>query len=104
MPEQIVIAPSAIEAAGLELHTAASMFERIIDTLAKSAFSNGSETWGNDSYGHQFADGSNGYISSRDNLVRGGRDMAETITQFGTGMIDASMKMTGTEFGNAAAF
>lgn len=104
MPGKLIITPSDVRAGGNELLTAKAAFETILNTLSTTVGANGAETWGDDSYGKQFADGKNGYIGSRSNLLKGGHDMSETIGEFGTGLIDASNTATKTEYGNTSAF
>ncbi|MGC4994602.1 hypothetical protein [Nocardia salmonicida] len=104
MPETIIITPSNVRAGGNELLAAKTAFDAILNTLATTVESNGSETWGDDSYGKQFADGDTGYRSSRSNLLSGGRDMAETVGEFGTGLVSASNKADTTEFHSTSAF
>lgn len=104
MAEKLIVTPSAVRAGGNELLAAQAAFETIMRTLSTSVGSNGSETWGTDSYGKQFAEGTNGYYSSRGNLLKGGSDMSDTLREFGTGLIDASNTAVKTESGNTSAF
>ncbi|MRH89360.1 hypothetical protein GFY24_18220 [Nocardia sp. SYP-A9097] len=104
MTERIIITPSDVRAGGDELLTAEAAFETIMAKLSSAIGANGSETWGEDSYGRQFADGKSGYYNSRSNLLKGGRDMSAALRQFGTGLIDASNSAKKTEFGNATSF
>lgn len=104
MAETIVISPGEVRAGGNELLAAKADLDAVLATLRTVVAANGTETWGDDSYGRQFADGKTGYRSSRTNLLDGVREFATTIGEFGTGLIGAADRTERTETGNTARF
>ncbi|MEV6391249.1 hypothetical protein [Nocardia xishanensis] len=104
MSVTIIVSPAAVRAGGTELIAAKTAFETTMDILSQAIGSYGTETWGKDSYGKEFADGENGYRSSRNNLLGGGREMVETVDDFGNGLIRAANTSESADFGNSSAF
>jgi len=68
---------------------------RVGDVLAnlKRTLTAKGNPFGNDSYGHKFTEGANGYDTSSKNLLSGGDNMTKSLDEFGSGMDDAAKKM-----------
>ncbi|WP_157762212.1 hypothetical protein [Nocardia yamanashiensis] len=77
--------------------------EKIMDTLEASTSGRG-EPWGNDTLGKGFADGPQGYIASRTNMIEGGGNMAGTFGNFSKGQADSAAKLQRMEDGNRDSF
>ncbi|GAB2562191.1 hypothetical protein [Nocardia heshunensis] len=60
--------------------------------------------WGNDSLGNQFANGDQGYLASKDNIVKGATNMAGTFANFSKSQKDSADKLEATEEANRQAF
>ncbi|MFI6172433.1 hypothetical protein ACIBCN_37035 [Nocardia sp. NPDC051052] len=111
MTQSIIVNPSDVRAAGQELLDMSSgtpggavSFHAIMRELTDAVGGAGTETWGDDSFGKQFAEGANGYRASRSNLLKGGNDMLETLEDFGTGLTTAANSMSNGESGNVDNF
>ncbi|CAM4526387.1 hypothetical protein NONI108955_43605 [Nocardia ninae] len=104
MAETIIVDPAHVRAGGTELIAAKAAFETTMNTLSEAIGSHGPETWGKDSYGKEFADGEKGYRSSRNNLLSGGREMVQTVEEFGNGLIRAANSSESADVGNSTAF
>ncbi|MEU7145836.1 hypothetical protein ABZ942_40785 [Nocardia sp. NPDC046473] len=111
MTESIIINPSDVRAAGQELLDLSSSsaggpvsFHTIMRELIDAVGGAGAETWGDDSFGKQFAEGANGYRASRSNLLKGGNDMLTTLQDFGTGLTTAANNTSNGESGNVNNF
>lgn len=79
--------------------------EAVVNTLVANIGARG-EPWGGseDTLGKGFAEGKNGYKSSRDNLVTGGRNVAATFANISKGQSDGARKLQGMEDGNRDGF
>lgn len=77
--------------------------EKVVDTLVSSADGRGAP-WGDDTLGAGFADGENGYLKSRENIVTGANNMAGTFGNFSKGQKDALETLTAMDDGNAETF
>jgi uncharacterized protein YukE len=92
-----------------QLRTAASDCEgihgKILDTLntLKSAINAKQTPWGNDSFGHKFADGDKGYIAVSQNLLDGMNDLATTFDSFASGQRQAADSLSDADTGNASS-
>jgi hypothetical protein len=107
MADGIIITPGDLYSAGRQVLEAQTQLQAIVDTLSNGVNQYGVETWGNDSYGRNFADDSNGnpgYVSSRTNLLSGGNNMATAIGEFGTGMTTAANNASTGEDNSASSF
>ncbi|MGV9614049.1 hypothetical protein [Nocardia xishanensis] len=104
MSETIIVTPDDVRAGGTQLIAAKTAFETTVNILSEAIGSYGTETWGKDSYGKEFADGENGYRSSRNNLLSGGREMVQTVEDFGNGLIQVANTSESADFGNSSAF
>ena len=107
MADEIIITPGDLSSAGRQVLDAQTQLQTIVNTLSNGVSRYGEETWGNDSYGRDFADdskGNPGYISSRTNLLKGGSDMATAIGEFGTGMTTAASNASTGEDNSSSSF
>jgi hypothetical protein len=95
--DKVQVNPDQLTKAGNKMLAVQQKMNNIITTLDNAVGEAGTETWGNDSFGKGFADGDNGYIASRKQLISGGHDMATSLTQFGNGMIDAAHTMSAAD-------
>ncbi|MCX4093064.1 hypothetical protein [Nocardia sp. alder85J] len=98
----IVVYPGKLADAGRQLSgsgsaTAQGQLAAIVGDLTTALHNYGSQTWGDDSYGKKFADGKEGYVAARDDLLSGGSDMASVIGSVGRTLIDAAGNFTGNE-------
>ncbi|BDT94282.1 MULTISPECIES: hypothetical protein [Nocardia] len=74
----------------------------IIDRLSTSIAARGN-CWGNDTIGRNFAngpDGSGGYTTTRDNLIKGARNVAGTFENFSEGQTETADLLRDMEHGN----
>lgn len=60
--------------------------------------------WGNDSLGSQFANGSNGYLASKGNMIEGVRNMAGTFDNFSTSQAQSAAYLSSQDQQNADQF
>ncbi|MBL1075209.1 hypothetical protein JK358_12480 [Nocardia sp. 2] len=60
--------------------------------------------WGDDTLGNNFSNGPEGYLASRDNMVRGARNMAGTFGNVADGQADALELLSRMDGGNAGAY
>ncbi|QIS02311.1 hypothetical protein F5X71_08220 [Nocardia brasiliensis] len=104
MSEKIIVDPAEVRSGGTELLAAKAAFENTMHTLAAAIDGYGPETWGRDSYGREFAEGEQGYRSSRNNLLSGGRQMVRTVEDFGSGLIRAANAAESADFGSSDTF
>ncbi|WP_019929536.1 hypothetical protein [Nocardia sp. BMG111209] len=98
----IVVYPDRLADAGRRLSgggsgSAQGELAAIVGELTTRLHDYGPQTWGTDSYGRQFADGRDGYVAARDNLLTGGTQMATAIGSIGRGLIDAAGNFTANE-------
>ncbi|MFE3188748.1 hypothetical protein ACFXHA_07035 [Nocardia sp. NPDC059240] len=75
----------------------------VVDQFTSAADALG-EPWGNDSLGKQFADGEQGYLASRKNIVEGATNMAGTFGNFSKGQQDSAAQLEQMERDNADGF
>ncbi|MEU2103158.1 hypothetical protein [Nocardia sp. NPDC019255] len=71
----------------------------IIDRLSASIAARGN-CWGNDTIGRNFANGSGGYTTTRDNLIKGARNVAGTFQNFSEGQTKTANLLRDMEHGN----
>jgi hypothetical protein len=98
----IVVYPDQLADAGRTLGgggtgTAQGELDAIVGELTTTLHNYGPQTWGDDTYGKQFADGREGYVAARDNLLSGGTDMATVIGSIGRSLIAAAGNFTSNE-------
>ncbi|MQY24986.1 hypothetical protein [Nocardia aurantia] len=98
----IVVYPDRLADAGRRLSgsgtgSAQGELAAIVGDLTTRLDNYGSQTWGDDSYGKKFADGHDGYLAARDNLLTGGTEMAAAIGSVGRGLIAAAGNFTDNE-------
>lgn len=60
--------------------------------------------WGNDSLGSQFANGANGYLNSKGNMIEGAQNMAGTFDNFSTSMAQSAAYLSSQDQQNADQF
>jgi hypothetical protein len=92
--DKVQVNPDQLTKAGNNMLAVQQKMNNIITALDNAVGKAGAETWGNDRFGNGFADGGNGYIASRKQLLSGGHEMAASLQQFGQGMIDAAKTLS----------
>ncbi|WP_156959805.1 hypothetical protein [Nocardia sp. BMG51109] len=97
MAERVEIDPSKLGLAGESMLSIKDKMAAIFAKLNDEVGSAGEETWGDDKFGKGFAEGEEGYIESRKQLLGGGGDMVKTIGEFGQGMIDGAAEIRNTD-------
>lgn len=92
------------------LHTAAGKtgkvrdgIENVVDTLVTNSAGRG-EPWGSDTLGAGFAEGDNGYLKSRNNILDGADNMAGTFGNFSKGQTDSAELLSRMDQGNGDSF
>ncbi|MEC3955055.1 hypothetical protein VMT65_18585 [Nocardia sp. CDC153] len=75
----------------------------VVDALVSRTEALG-EPWGGDSLGSQFANGEQGYLASKKNIVDGTKNMAGTFGNFSKSQQDSADELEKTEQANAEAF
>ncbi|MVU78986.1 hypothetical protein GPX89_17250 [Nocardia sp. ET3-3] len=75
----------------------------VVDTFESSADGLG-EPWGSDSLGKQFAEGAQGYLASKKNIVDGAKNMAGTFANFSKSQHDSAVELEKKEKENADQF
>ncbi|MGV9663643.1 hypothetical protein ACWDUL_25885 [Nocardia niigatensis] len=75
----------------------------VVDTFTASADGRG-EPWGNDSLGRQFANGEQGYLASKKNMIEGARNMAGTFANFSKSQKDSADELERQEQANRESF
>ncbi|MET8422600.1 hypothetical protein [Nocardia sp. NPDC004860] len=60
--------------------------------------------WGNDSLGSQFANGDQGYLASKKNILEGASNMAGTFANFSKSQKDSADELERTEEANREGF
>ncbi|MFI1915027.1 hypothetical protein [Nocardia sp. NPDC020380] len=75
----------------------------VVNTFESSADGLG-QPWGTDSLGSQFANGAQGYLASKQNILDGAKNMAGTFGNFSSSQHDSAVKLEQTEQANADAF
>ncbi|MEV6095116.1 hypothetical protein [Nocardia sp. NPDC051981] len=75
----------------------------VVDDLESRSAALG-QPWGTDSLGSQFANGAQGYLASKKNIVEGATNMAGTFGNFSKGQLDSAAELEKTEQANADAF
>ncbi|GAB2532403.1 hypothetical protein [Nocardia heshunensis] len=87
----------------------AAIEQKITTALAtlKAHLDSRNSPWGNDNYGHKFADDADskpGYLTMRDNLLKGTQSMADTFAGFTKGQKSAADSLGQTDTGSATTF
>ncbi|WP_067574569.1 hypothetical protein [Nocardia acidivorans] len=77
--------------------------EQIVDTLVTTANGRG-EPWGDDTLGAGFANGDNGYLKSRNNILDGADNMAGTFGNFSKGQTESADYLAAMDHGNGDGF
>ena len=103
----IVVDPDALTAAGREMYGLRDTVNGILENLT-TTIANLGQPWGNDSYGNQFASGSQGYLASRDDLIDSASGAlpttASSLEYLGDDMVQASEAFGGTDDSAAGYF
>ncbi|MBY8855238.1 hypothetical protein K7711_01970 [Nocardia sp. CA2R105] len=73
-------------------------------TTLQSALAARGEPWGDDSLGHQFADGDKGYLTAKSNMITGAGQFEKTFDSYSTGQTQSADKIETTEHGTAAVY
>ncbi|MEC3955050.1 hypothetical protein VMT65_18560 [Nocardia sp. CDC153] len=60
--------------------------------------------WGNDSLGRQFANGDQGYLASKKNIIEGATNMAGTFGNFSTSQQESADKLGSMDQANGEGF
>ncbi|MFI5780704.1 hypothetical protein [Nocardia sp. NPDC051570] len=90
MTQPIEVDPTKLENAGHHMLSVRDKMDGIVGKLKSSVGAAGTETWGNDKFGKGFADGDDGYLESRTELLSGADETVKSLQQFGQGMIDGA--------------
>ncbi|MFF0609134.1 hypothetical protein ACFYUD_10740 [Nocardia tengchongensis] len=77
--------------------------EKVVSTLVSAADSRGTP-WGNDTLGSNFAEGDQGYLASRKNIVEGAGNMAGTFGNFSDGQLKAAEELKKMDHDNGDGF
>lgn len=77
--------------------------QQVVNTLVSSAEARG-DCWGDDSMGNQFANGKNGYLASKTNILDGANNMAGTFANFSQGQTDSANQLAAMDHTNATGF
>ncbi len=89
-----------------QLRTAAADCDRIHGaindalTQLQSVLNAKGKPWGDDSFGHKFANGDKGYIAVSQNLLSGIGDLAGTFGSFASGQRQAADELSAADTGN----
>ncbi|OJF78356.1 hypothetical protein NS14008_02880 [Nocardia seriolae] len=75
----------------------------VVDRLASATAALG-DPWGSDSLGNQFANGAQGYLARKKNIVEGATNMAGTFANFSKSQHDSAVELEKIEKENADAF
>ncbi|MTE11534.1 hypothetical protein [Nocardia aurantiaca] len=75
----------------------------VVNTFTAQADSLGTP-WGNDSLGNQFANGDQGYLASKKNILEGASNMAGTFANFSQSQKDSADELERTEEANRQGF
>ncbi|MQY23169.1 WXG100 family type VII secretion target [Nocardia macrotermitis] len=75
----------------------------VITTL-QSALAGRGQPWGDDSLGHQFADGEKGYLTAKQNMITGAGQFEKTFDSYSSGQSQSADKIETTEHGTAAVY
>ncbi|MGV9678510.1 hypothetical protein ACWDSJ_24790 [Nocardia sp. NPDC003482] len=97
MADAVEVDPAKLTATGNHMLTVRDKLGGIVSHLNGAVGTAGPETWGTDSFGKGFADGDDGYVRSRTELLSGAHELVISLGQFGQGMIDAANKMTAAD-------
>ncbi|GAB0106450.1 hypothetical protein JMUB6875_54350 [Nocardia sp. JMUB6875] len=77
--------------------------EKVVSTLVSAAEGRG-EPWGNDTLGGNFANGDQGYLASKKNILEGAGNMAGTFGNFSDGQRKAAEELKKMDHGNGEGF
>ncbi|MGW5105795.1 hypothetical protein [Nocardia sp. NPDC004123] len=75
----------------------------VVNTFGAQADALGTP-WGDDSLGNQFANGDQGYLASKKNILEGATNMAGTFANFSKSQKDSADKLEATEEANREGF
>ncbi|MFI9504992.1 hypothetical protein [Nocardia sp. NPDC052566] len=100
MSDSIILDTDALKKAGDKMVGIQRSIDVVIAKLSSRVTANGTETWGDDKFGEDFANGTNGYTTSRQSLLTGGTEISKTVRSFGHGMIKAGKGFVAIENGN----
>src|SRR5215510_12814537 len=78
MPDELSVDPKELSASGEQLHDVCDQLNQVLTTLQAELGGYG-QPWGNDKTGHQFADGSKGYVAQRDEVCQALGDMTKYV-------------------------
>ncbi len=97
----VQVNPTQLLAAAKDSSDIQTSITNVLSTLQNSLTMSNKAPWGNDEFGHKFAEGSSGYLAVRDNLFSGIGDMAGTFGSIASGQTQAAGELSGADNGSA---
>ncbi|WP_216895776.1 hypothetical protein [Nocardia alni] len=97
----VQVNPTELRAAAKDSSDIQTSITNVLSTLQNSLTMSNKAPWGNDSFGHKFANGSSGYLAVRDNLFSGLSGMASTFGSIASGQNEAADELSDADNGNA---
>lgn len=99
-PAIIEIHPDRLRTAANDSSAIKDNIAQVLATLQSSLNAKGSP-WGNDSFGHKFANGDKGYVAVSKNVLSAVSDMSTTFDSIAQGQVQAADELSATDAGSA---
>jgi len=92
----VQISPEKLRSASVKTGDVATSIADVIGTLTAALAARG-DCWGNDSIGSQFANGANGYLDTKKNMITGAGSFKKTFDSYSKGQSDSANNLEGTD-------
>jgi uncharacterized protein YukE len=89
MADELSVDPDELSASGEQLSKVGKQLNQVLTSLQTELAGYG-QPWGNDETGHQFADGSKGYVAQRDLVFKAIGDTAKYVGSSADSLSDAA--------------
>lgn len=99
----VKVDPEQLRKAAVKTGDVRDRIGSVISTL-QSALAARGECWGDDSLGHQFADGDKGYLTAKNNMITGAGQFEKTFDSYSTGQVNSATQIEQAEHGTAAVY
>jgi hypothetical protein len=99
----VQVSPEKLRSASVKTADVADRLNEVINTLSAALASRGN-CWGNDSIGNQFANGNNGYLETKNNMITGTGQFKDTFNSYAKGQSDSANSLEGSDHFNADVY
>ncbi|WP_067695662.1 hypothetical protein [Nocardia jejuensis] len=103
MTKKVEVGPEGVRTAAKSATDIADLLTSIANA-GRRAGSAGESAWGDDSFGSQFADGSQGFAKGYSNMAKGTDSLAASFANLATGMETTAQRLEAIEQANTAKF